>query len=178
MAPSGLERSYSYNPRGQFTRVSVGGQQTTLTYLPNDRLGTITFANGHAITYQYDDARRINRWSDNRGNSGQYVLDQWDNRTSELIKDSAAQTALQMQRSINGINRISSETIGGNQSTALTYDANGDLATASNGLGQTTTLDVDGLRRLTKITDPLNASATLSYNALDAVTAAQDFKGV
>ncbi len=178
MAPSGLERSYSYNPRGQLTRVSVGGQQTTLTYLPNDRLGTITFANGHAVTYQYDGALRVNRWSDNRGNSGNYALDAQDNVISAVFKDSSAATALQVQLTINNLNKVASETIGGNQSTALTYDANGDLATARDGLGQTTTLQVDGLRRLTKVTDPLNASATLSYNALDAVTSAQDFKGV
>ncbi|PJO36531.1 hypothetical protein CTI10_022030, partial [Delftia acidovorans] len=178
MAPSGLERSYSYNPRGQLTRVSVGGQQTTLTYLPNDRLGTITFANGPAVTYQYDGALRVNRWSDNRGNSGNYALDAQDNVISAVFKDSSAATALQVQLTINNLNKVASETIGGNQSTALTYDANGDLATARDGLGQTTTLQVDGLRRLTKVTDPLNASATLSYNALDAVTSAQDFKGV
>ena len=34
------------------------------------------------------------------------------------------------------------------------------------------------MRRVTTITDPANARATLAYNALDDVTAARDFKGV
>ncbi|QNP48902.1 RHS repeat protein [Diaphorobacter aerolatus] len=176
--PSGRKRAYSYNPRGQLTSYSDGSLLTTLTYLPNDKLGTITFANGYAIAYQYDGARRISNWTDNRGNSGQYTLDQWDNRTNESIRDSAANVALLVQRSINSINRVSSETLGGIQSTTLTYDANGDLATASNGLGQTTAVAVDGLRRLTKITNPLSNSAVLSYDQLNAVTQAKDFKGL
>ncbi|WP_275444447.1 RHS repeat-associated core domain-containing protein [Delftia tsuruhatensis] len=176
--PSGLLRNYSYNPRGQLSSFSAGGLSTHLTYLPDGMPGTVTFANGYAITYQYDGALRVNRWSDNRGNSGQYMLDAWDNRTSESIQDGGGRVAWQVQRSINSINRVSEETLGSSQSTAWTYDANGDLATGRNGLGQTTTLQVDGLRRLAKVTDPLNASATLGYNALDAVTSAQDFKGV
>ncbi|GAB2828716.1 hypothetical protein GCM10027276_34540 [Comamonas piscis] len=176
--PSGLVRSYSYNPRGQLTSFSAGGLSNTLTYLPNDKLGTASFANGYAITYQHDDAQRTSSWTDNRGNSGQYTLDAQDNRTNETIKDGAANVAWQVQRSINSLNRIGSETVGGNQSTTLTYDANGDLATARNGLSQTTTLAVDGLRRLTQVTDPLSKSATLTYNQLDAITQAKDFKGV
>ncbi|MFE1574157.1 RHS repeat-associated core domain-containing protein [Comamonas odontotermitis] len=176
--PSGLVRSYSYNPKGQLTSFSAGGLLTTLSYMPNDKLGTVTFANGYAITYQYDGALRTSNWSDNRGNSGQYTLDAQDNATSATVKDSAANTALQVQRSINGINRVTRETIGGNQTTSMTYDANGDLTTVYGGPTQTTTFAVDGLRRLNKITDPLNNTATLTYNQLDAITSAKDFKGV
>ncbi|UBB18809.1 RHS repeat-associated core domain-containing protein [Comamonas odontotermitis] len=176
--PSGLVRVYSYNPKGQLTSFSAGGLLTTLSYLPNDKLGTVTFANGYAITYQYDGALRTSNWSDNRGNSGQYTLDAQDNATSTIVKDSAANTALQVQRTINSLGKVASETRGANQSTSLGYDANGDLTTARNGLSQTTTLAVDGLRRLNKVTDPLNNSATLTYNQLDAITAAKDFKGV
>ncbi|MET3443161.1 RHS repeat-associated protein [Variovorax paradoxus] len=38
--------------------------------------------------------------------------------------------------------------------------------------------DLDGLRRVKTITNEANATATLTYNALDAVTEAKDFKGV
>lgn len=176
--PSGLTRGYSYSAKGYLTSFSVGGLQTVLTYTPNDKVNSVSFANGYAISYEYDAAERSNGWSDNRGNTGQFTLDGQDNLTSATIKDSASNVAVQLQRSINHLNLVSSETRGDNQSTWLTYDDNGDLLTASNGLNESTSFQVDGLRRLNKITDPLSNSATISYNQLDAVTSAKDFKGV
>ncbi|HWT18505.1 MAG TPA: RHS repeat-associated core domain-containing protein, partial [Variovorax sp.] len=46
------------------------------------------------------------------------------------------------------------------------------------GLNQSTQYGLDGLRRIQAVTDAANATATLKYNALDAVTEAKDFKGV
>ncbi|MBD9582761.1 RHS repeat protein [Delftia sp. DLF01] len=181
--PNGLVTSYAYDPHDQIISESVNdglgnALVTQWGYKPYRSLESIRLPSGKKLEYSHDAAHRVIGWSSNQGSAGLYVLDAAGNRIAETIKDGATNVAYQVQRSINAVNRVGSETVGEVQSVGLTYDANGDLATARNGLGQTTTLDVDGLRRLTKITDPLNASASLSYNALDAVTAAQDFKGV
>ncbi len=176
--PAGQTSTYAYSPRGQLTHFATAGLETALTYLPNGQLDTLRLASGHSITYQYDNAQRVIGWSDNRGNSAQYTVDQWDNRTNETISSGALQVAFQVQRSINNINRVTSETVGGDQSVSLAYDANGDLTETSNALNQRTRFTLDGLQRLNRVTNSLDAAANLSYNALNAVTSAQDFKGV
>ncbi|WP_415829768.1 hypothetical protein, partial [Delftia tsuruhatensis] len=85
-----------------------------------------------------------------------------------------------MKRTINSLNRIQRLTIG-EVATEFGYDANGDLISSvrpANGSSRGTSIGLDPLRRVGAITNEDNASASLSYNALDAVTSAQDFKGV
>ncbi|MFA9287398.1 RHS repeat-associated core domain-containing protein [Comamonas sp. SY3] len=149
-----------------------------MTYNPTGTLATLTQPSGLAYSYSYDGAHRLTGWSSNRGESGSFALDPLGNRLSEEIKDASGQAAWVSAQTVNSLNRVDSETIGLNQSTSLTYDANGDLATTSNGLNQTTTLEVDRLRRLSKIIDPLNNSASISYNQLGDISQAKDFKRV
>jgi YD repeat-containing protein len=78
---------------------------------------------------------------------------------------------------VSSINRIASTAQGGSQ-TNYGYDNNGEPTSITNGLSQSTSYTLDALRRITAIHNPDAASATLSYNALDAVTQAKDFKGV
>jgi len=130
---------------------------------------------GCANSYQYDAAQRLTGWSDNRGASASYTLDAMGNRVQESIAQQG-EPIWQLARSINSLNRVQSVTAG-TGTTAYGYDANGDFTSEANGLNQTTTYGLDALRRVQSITNPANASATLQYNALDAITQASDFKG-
>jgi YD repeat-containing protein len=176
--PAGLVTRYTYDARGRLLTQAVGDLVTTMAYSQLGLVSSVTSPNGHSITYTYDAAQRLTGWSDNRGNSGTYVLDGMGNRTAETIKGAGGDVAWQLSRSISAINRPGSETIGGSQSTAHTYDGNGDVTSDTNGLSQVTSYGYDRLRRVSQITSPLNASATLAYNQLDAVIQAKDFKGV
>ncbi len=177
-SPEGIVTASTYDLRGRLLTQTVGGLTTIMTYLPTGLLASVTQPNGYKTTYTYDPAHRLTGWSDNRGSSGTYVLDGMGNRTSEQTKDSTGAIAFQLSRTINDINRVSGETVGGNQSVSYQYDANGDLIGHTNALNQNTTLTLDGLRRVTKERSPINADATLGYNSLDAVTQATDFIGV
>jgi len=144
-------------------------------------VASATLPGGHAITYTYDAAQRLTGWSDNRGASGSYQLDAMGNRVNESVKDAQGATAWQIARSINSLNRVTSTTVGGSQATSYGYDANGDATSQSQNVGgtaQTTTWGLDALRRVQSITQADNATATLQYNALDAVTQASDFQSV
>lgn len=174
----GITTANTYDLRGRLLTQSAGGLTTVMTYLPTGLLHTLTQPNGYKLTYSYDAAHRLTGWSDNRGNSGQYTLDGMGNRTAEQTKDNTGAVAFQLSRTINAINRVASETVGGSQNVNYQYDANGDLIGQTNALGQSSNYTLDGLRRLTNEKNPLNANATLGYNALDAVTQAKDFKGV
>ncbi len=155
-----------------------GGLISGYTYTPSGQLATSTQPNGHATSYAYDSAQRLIGWADNRGASGTYTLDAIGNRTAEQINNSAGAVAWQTARSINSVNRVTSETVGANLSTAMAYNANGDLVQESNGLSQSTTYALDGLKRLAAITNAQNASAQIAYDKLDSVVAASDFKGM
>lgn len=176
--PSGLVTTHTYDARGRLLTQTAGGLSTVMTYLPNGQLASITQPGGHRIDYQYDAAGRLTGWRDNRGNAGQYVLDGMGNRTHEHITDAQGRTALELSRTINAINRVDSQTVGGNQRTTYQYDANGDLIGHANALNQNTRYILDALRRPSAERDPLNATATLDYNSLNAVVQARDFKGV
>ena len=188
VAPTGMSTAYTYDARGRvLSTVQAAGTSTLATqytYTPSGQLASAALPSGHQITYQYDAAQRLVGWQDNRGARGVYTLDAMGNRTVEQIKDSAGQVVWQLARSINAINRVASETVGAaagtvnsNQLTTYSYNANGSLVSEANGLQQTTSYGLDGLRRVTAITNAANASASLAYNALDAVTSASDFKG-
>jgi RHS repeat-associated protein len=177
-APNGLVTTYTYDPRDRLLTQTVGGQTTTLTYKPYGTVETVSLPTGLVLTYSYDAAHRLTGWSNNRGESGSYTLDDMGNRTAEQIKDSAGNVAWNAARTINNINRLSAQTEGPNQASSFGYDANGELTRTTNGLNQSTQYGLDGLRRIKAVTDAANASATLKYNALDAVTEAKDFKGV
>jgi RHS repeat-associated protein len=180
-APNGLVTTYGYDGKGRLLTMNRGGLISTYSYTPTGQLATSTQPNGHQVSYSYDSAQRLIGWADNRGASGSYTLDAIGNRTAESIKNSAGAVAWQTVRSINSVNRVTNETVGtsgSNLSNSLAYNANGDVVQESNGLNQSTSYGLDGLKRLAVITNAQNASAEMSYDKLDSVVAASDFKGM
>ncbi|WP_426308424.1 RHS repeat-associated core domain-containing protein [Acidovorax facilis] len=175
--PTGLVTTYTYDARGRMLTANRGGQLTTLTYRPSGQVATASLPHGHVVTYTYDTAQRLTGWSDNRGNSGAYTLDAMGNRTREDLRNAQGQLVWRLARTINSINRVETITLG-SQTTTYGYDNNGDWVGTTNSLGQGTSLGLDALRRTKAITNAENATASLSYNALDGVTQASDFKGV
>lgn len=178
-APNGLVTAYTWDARDRLLTQTVGGQQTTtVSYTPFGAIATLTLPTGLSLAYTYDAAHRLTGWSNNRGESGSFTLDAMGNRTGEQILNSTGAIAWTTARTVNNINRLSAQTEGSNQTSTFGYDANGDRIRETNGLNQSTQFGLDGLRRVKTLNNTANASAGLSYNALDAVTQASDFKGV
>ena len=100
------------------------------------------------------------------------------NRLSEQIADAAGVVVWRGTRSVNNLNRLAADTLGGTQARSFAYDANGERVAQTDALNQTTRLTRDALRRVTTLTNPANATASRSYDALDAVTQAKDFLGI
>lgn len=181
-SPAGLTATYTYDARGRMLALARGGLVTTLTYRPSGQVATATLPHGRVATYDYDAAQRLVGWSDNRGDSGTYVLDPMGNRLSEETRDAHGQMAWKLARSINSLNRVASIQVGSTGApTTYGYDANGDLTSATQILASTphtTTLTLDTLRRVKGLRDASNATAALTYDALDSVTKATDFNSV
>jgi RHS repeat-associated protein len=177
--PNGLTTTYTYDLRDRLLTQTVGGQQTTtFTYKPYGSVETVTLPTGLVLTYTYDLAHRLIGWSNNRGESGTYTLDNMGNRVEDQVKNANGAVAWTTARTINAINRVASATEGGNRTTTFGYDANGEQTSETDGLNQSRNYGLDALRRVKTVTDAANASATLKYNALDAVVEAKDFTGV
>nr|WP_255354973.1 RHS repeat-associated core domain-containing protein [Acidovorax sp. Leaf78] len=175
---SGLLTEYTYDARGRMLTLQRDGLGATYTYRASGQLASIAVSSGYTIAYQYDAAQRLTGWSDNRDASGTYVLDAMGNRTSEVVRNAQGQTAWTLARSINSLNRAQTTTVGPQAATTYGYDANGDLTSTTNGLGESTQYGLDALRRVQAIADAQSATASLTYDALDSVTQASDFKGV
>jgi len=177
-----LAAAYSYDARGRLLTANRGGLLTTLTYRPSGQVATATLPYGYVMTYSYDAAHRLIGWNDNRGASGTYALDAMGNRLSEEVRNAQGQLAWKLARSINSLNRVASTQIGSSAApTTYSYDANGDLSSVTQtlpGIQNTTTLTLDALRRIKSLQDANNTNAALTYNALNDVTQASDFKGV
>ncbi|EER62092.1 YD repeat protein [Acidovorax delafieldii 2AN] len=178
IAPTGLVTSYTYDQRQRLTSISGDGATFLMTYQPTGQLKTLTQPDGYKITYEYDTAQRLIGWADNRGGTGSYALNAMGKRTQEQILDSAGSTAFALSRTIDSFNRISTETVGGNQTVAYSYNGSSDLVGRTNALSQSTSYTFDNLRRLATEKDPLGTQASLVYDAGDAITRATDFKGV
>jgi RHS repeat-associated protein len=176
-APNGLVTSYTYDARGRMLTSNRGGEVTTLTYHPSGTMATATLPQGHVITYTYDAALRLTGWSDNRGNSGTYTLDNMGNRVNEAVRNGQNQVVWQVARTINELNRVANVSLG-SQTMGYYYDGNGEPSIATNGLGQNTRQTLDPLRRVKTLTNAENATASLTYNALDGITSVTDPKSV
>lgn len=86
-------------------------------------------------------------------------------------------TATRSFTDYDGLNRVRAQRGNNGQSTAYTYDLNGNLKTLVRPTG-TTTLSYDALDRVTQSEDPLNAQPTkFEYNAADQLTKATDPRG-
>ncbi|MDA8523437.1 RHS repeat-associated core domain-containing protein [Acidovorax sp. NCPPB 4044] len=179
--PSGIVASYQYDLRGRLLSATRAGLTHSYTWRPSGQLASVALPGGYSASYRYDAAQRLVGWSDNRGASGSYTLDAMGNRVAESVQDAQGTRALQIARTLNALNRPDAESVGALQSTRYGYDANGEPVSQTRtvgGLDRTTHWGLDALRRVQRITDAQNASATLAHDARDAVVQATDFNGV
>ena len=142
------------------------------------QLASATLPNGYQVSYTYDAAQRLTGAQDNRNSYITYTLDAAGNRIREEVKDSGGNIALATSRVINTLNQVAALQGSVGQTTALGYDANGELIQQTDPLNQTTRQTRDGLRRPTATTFADNASASQAWNQLDQLTQVTDPKGV
>jgi len=107
-----------------------------------------------------------------------YMLDSVGNRVAESLYNKQGDVVLQLQRKFNSLNNLEEEIYGNDQTISYLNDSNGYISGIAVGNDARMNFWRDGLGRITKFRDPLSNDATLTYNQLDAVTQAKDFKGV
>jgi RHS repeat-associated protein len=150
---------YNYDDASRLTQVAQGAQVVNLGYDITGRRTSLTYPNGTATNYFYDDASRVIEISHN-GPSGiiedlLYTYDAAGNRISFNRTSPQADLPQPIQAAYNAAN----QTVQFNTDT-LTYDANGNLT-----FDGTTTYTWDARNRLIQMSNGA-LFATFTYDAL------------
>ncbi len=182
-----------YNARGRLTARKVRGNDnavetddviTRMEYDATGQVVKVTQADGEFMTFVYDAAHRLTTISDAHNNSITYTLDNAGNRTAETTKDSSESIKRSLSRVYDIVGRLQASKNAASTTVAtLTYDANDNLNTSTDGLNRVADQDVDPLNRLIKtIQDKgagtINATTAFEYDARDNLTKVIDPKNL
>jgi RHS repeat-associated protein len=182
-----------YHPRGWLTHRKVRGSDnateaddaiTTMDYDATGQVIKVTQPDGDFINFSYDAAHRLIGISDALNNSISYTLDNAGNRTAETTKDPSNVIKRSLSRVYDTLGRLQASKNAASATVAtLTYDANDNLNTSTDGLNRITDQDVDPLNRLIKtIQDQgagkINATTQFEYDARDNLTKVIDPKNL
>jgi RHS repeat-associated protein len=182
-----------YHPRGWLTHRKVRGTDnaseaddaiTKMDYDATGQVIKVTQPDGDFINFSYDAAHRLTGISDALNNSITYTLDNAGNRTAETTKDPSNVIKRSLSRVYDTLGRVqASKNAASATVMTLTYDANDNLNTSTDGLNRVTDQDVDPLNRLIKtIQDQgagkINATTQFEYDARDNLTKVIDPKAL
>jgi RHS repeat-associated protein len=159
---------------------------TTITYNKTDQILSVTPPNVAALTFVYDDARRLETITNAVGETISYTRNPMGGITDTHMSDDAGTITYQLTQVFDQKNRVMSA-IGagatGSGTDAVTefgYDREDNLTSITDPRNKTWSQAFDGLDRLKSETDPLNATTdyglspqTGAQNPLTSVTDAR-----
>ncbi|WP_377153092.1 hypothetical protein ACFJIX_17280 [Roseateles sp. UC29_93] len=102
--------TYTYDARQRVKTVTTAGATTTFDYWPTGELKRTLQADGSAVNYEYDDARRLTAVADWQGNRVEYTLDAEGKRTKEDAKDPQGTLKRTMSRAFDALGRAQQTT--------------------------------------------------------------------
>jgi len=181
---NGAITNLTYWPRGWLKSRQVDGQTTNFTYDSVGQIDRVTLPTGAYVDYDYDNAHRLIRVTDNLNNKIEYTLDSMGNRTATRTY---ANTTLKREEtaSYNALNQLIQSINGVGNTTSYTYNSNGDLARTIDPRDPSpsspsvfTERSYDALGRVQQIIDALGGTSTSTYDVFDNVASFKDPKNV
>lgn len=151
------------------THTDARGNTTAYTYDASGRLTAVTFPSGAAETRTYTAGGQVATITDARSNTTTYAYDAWGNLTSETAPGGGV-TTYTRDAAGRRLSRTSprGNAPGGNpahHTATWTYDAAGNVLTATDELGRTTTSTYDDNGQVLTRTDALGRVTSYVYNA-------------
>ncbi len=183
--PNGLQLFYRYYPGSDrletLTRSGPSGiQQMHWRNLATGEIESISIAEGTpdavTVTFDYDDARRLVRVGDARGNHIDYLLDSEGNRSGEEIYDNAGVLVKTLTRAFDAYNHMDTYSQE-NEWVDTDYASDGFLHQKTDAQGSITAYSYDALKRLlghTRDLGGLNANTEFDYDVADQLTSVID----
>jgi RHS repeat-associated protein len=167
--PNGLTTRLTYDARGWLSGLEISdGSTTRVTEFTYDAVGNvlqIDSPDGSATYFDYDAANRLTGVEDNRGHRIDFTLDAMGNRLKTHISDADGVLRYQQQQVYNQLGRLTQVIDATNKPSVFTYDANGNLETATNPKQHVTQQAYDALDQLNQTIDALNGVTQYSYDA-------------
>jgi len=176
--PNGQVITLAYDVRSRLTSQTVDGNTTALLYNSAGNLSTVTWPTGASLQYRYDAAHRLTGLQDSPGNQMELTLDPAGHHIEEDVYDLSHVLVKTRRQVFDALGRLA-QTIGaGGQTTALTYDKNGNRTAITDPNGHTRNRVYDALDRPVSVTDPLDGVTSYTYDAWDRVTQVTDPNGL
>jgi RHS repeat-associated protein len=193
--PVGRTLGFTYNITGELTvATDTRGYTTTYTYDGEHRLLSITDAKGHTfVTNQYNDAGRVVKQWDGKGNQWTFAYDEPDHNT--IVTDPLGRTTtydyddqLRLVKETDALNNTSSYAYDADNNriqitdkrghtTRYAYDDRGNTTIVTDALGYTRTFTYDAQNNPTRETDKLGHTTVYTYNSNGNLIARQDALG-
>jgi RHS repeat-associated protein len=169
--PNGVTTTLTYDGQMRVTSSTVatsGGALTTqYGYWFGDLLFSVKPPDGSELDSSPDAALRPLNIVDAYGDFINYTLDALGDRTQINITDANKNLTRQHSATFDALGRKLTDVGGVGQTSAFTYDNNGNALTISDPLNHKTSQLFDGLNRLTKSTDANGGVTTITYDAHD-----------
>jgi len=176
--PNGLVTTITYTQRGKIASSTIGQELTTFAYNPNNQLQSVTKPDGSLFTYSYNTAHQLTGVTDTFGNHINYALDAMGNRTGTKVTDAANNIVRNSSSVYDAVNRLTQFIGSQGQSTQFQYDANGNLTTITDPLGNAQSKTYDALNRLIQAIDPNGGKTVFSYDASNKLQQVTDPLGL
>ncbi|HEV2372371.1 MAG TPA: LamG-like jellyroll fold domain-containing protein [Streptosporangiaceae bacterium] len=168
--PAGAENAATYDYLGRkvtTTQVERSPSQAAYTtaYQYNDTpglLSSVTTPAGVTTSYAYDAAGERTRMTDGAGNVTTYGYDLLGRRTTVTLPDGTSSHQVYDEAG-NVVQSYQSDSLGDIvRTTSATYDANGNMTSATDAMGNTATFTYDATSLLRSETQPVSASSSIT----------------
>ena len=175
---NGVITDFVWNDLGWLTSVTVapgaGEAKSVFAYNATGDVTSITRPGGAALTFTYDDARRLTKIANGSNESINYTRDLMDNITQTKVMSGTTIVA-QRNQVFDELGRLI-RTIGADsaQTWAFGYDKTSNNTTVTDPRSKVWSSSFDALNRLATQTEPGANTVTLSRNGQDDVTAYKD----
>ena len=186
--PNGLETVMTYDARDRVTQIkrgsaTLGWETWNVSWLPIGKIDRITRPDGISYKLLYDSAHDLIEMQERSASDALlgkrvFTLDLMGRLTLEEAFDANGVKIASGAKVWNTLSRLYQSKGAQNQTTTLTYDADGNLTGVSDPLTHTNGATVDALGRTVTTIDALNKTSTLAYDVQDNLVSATDARSV
>ncbi|MGC1511094.1 DUF6531 domain-containing protein [Ketobacter sp.] len=171
-----------YTTRGWLDTVTVksamGDAVTDYNYYPNGLVQTISQPNGVQLSYQYDDAKRLTRITNNFNEYIEYTLNALGNREEEKIFTGSGSLVRQHNFAFDELGRLLKKFgVNDQELESFTYDGKGNITHITDNNMVEIVQGFDGLDRLEQVADREGGVTVYTYDDLDQLDTVTDANG-
>ena len=166
--PFGRITEYSYNNDGALhSRADRNGDSTIYIYTPTGKVDTVTYQDGSAVRFSYDQHDRLKNMADSLGTTT-YTRDIAGRVLSTTDANGNTIGYTYDENGYNGL--LTTLTYPGNKQIHYAYDGLNRLKTVNNWLGQTATYNYDDAGRMTSLVNFNGSVTTYTHDNANRLT--------